>query len=111
MVCAATVITEGGAKSMTVEDVHPGRTPGAGSQADSVAVPTLSPREVEVLLAWFAADSKVEAAASLFITPATVSTHITRIRGKYDLVGRPARTKAQLLARAIQDGYTHLDDW
>ncbi|WP_207840253.1 helix-turn-helix domain-containing protein [Williamsia soli] len=74
-------------------------------------IPPLSAREIEVLLAWFAADSKGEAAAALFITSATVSTHITRIRGKYDLVGRPARTKAQLLARAIQDGITALDDW
>lgn len=74
-------------------------------------IPPLSAREVEVLLAWFAAESKEEAATALFITAATVSTHITRIRGKYDLVGRPARTKAQLLARAIQDGITALDDW
>lgn len=74
-------------------------------------IPPLSDREVEVLLAWFAAESKEEAAAALFITSATVSTHVTRIRAKYGAVGRPARTKAQLLARAIQDGITALDDW
>lgn len=74
-------------------------------------IPPLSAREVEVLLTWFGTDSKEEAANALFITGATVSTHISRIRGKYDVVGRPARTKAQLLARAIQDGITALDDW
>jgi DNA-binding CsgD family transcriptional regulator len=74
-------------------------------------IPVLSPREVEVLLAWFAFDSKGEAAATLYISQATVNTHITRIRSKYSLVGRPARTKSQLLARAIQDGFTSLDDW
>jgi DNA-binding CsgD family transcriptional regulator len=83
----------------------------AGPKLVDGRVPALSAREVEVLLAWFGADSKVEAAAALYITSATVSTHVSRIRGKYELVGRPARTKAQLLARAIQDGYTHLDDW
>ncbi|HEY9312822.1 LuxR C-terminal-related transcriptional regulator [Williamsia sp.] len=77
----------------------------------AVRIPALSPREVEVLLAWFAFDSKEEAAASLYISQATVNTHITRIRSKYTLVGRPARTKSQLLVRAIQDGYTSLDDW
>ena len=74
-------------------------------------IPVLSAREVEVLLAWFAFDSKEEAAASLYISQTTVNTHITRIRAKYTLVGRSARTKSQLLARAIQDGYTSLDDW
>ena len=33
-----------------------------------------------------------------------------RIRAKYDAVGRPARTKAALAARAIQDGYVALWD-
>jgi hypothetical protein len=37
-------------------------------------------------------------------------THIARIRSKYADVGRPARTKAQLLARALQDGLVQLDD-
>ncbi|PXW31077.1 UNVERIFIED_CONTAM: DNA-binding CsgD family transcriptional regulator [Williamsia faeni] len=74
-------------------------------------IPVLSAREVEVLLAWFAFDSKEEAAASLYISQTTVNTHVTRIRAKYALVGRSARTKSQLLARAIQDGYTSLDDW
>jgi DNA-binding CsgD family transcriptional regulator len=96
---------------MTIEDARPTLGQDAPIPAASAGVPALSAREVEVLLAWFAADSKVEAAAALFITPATVSTHISRIRGKYEMVGRPARTKAQLLARAIQDGLTHLDDW
>ncbi|MEH3157416.1 MAG: LuxR C-terminal-related transcriptional regulator [Gordonia paraffinivorans] len=73
--------------------------------------PSLSRREVEVLLAWLAAESKAEAAASLYITASTVNTHLTRIRAKYTAVGRPARSKANLFARAIQDGYTRLDEW
>ncbi|MBJ7290795.1 MAG: LuxR family transcriptional regulator [Williamsia sp.] len=73
--------------------------------------PTLSAREVEVLLAWLAAESKAQAAETLFITASTVNTHLTRIRAKYAAAGRPARSKANLFARAIQDGYTRLEDW
>lgn len=73
--------------------------------------PTLSAREVEVLLAWLAAESKAQAAETLFITASTVNTHLTRIRAKYATAGRPARSKANLFARAIQDGYTRLEDW
>lgn len=73
--------------------------------------PALSRREVEVLLAWLAADSKEEAAARLFISVSTVSTHVSRIRNKYNAVDRPAPTKAHLLARALQDGYTTVADW
>lgn len=72
-------------------------------------VPSLSPREIEVLLAWILSDSKTAVCGQLFITPATVNTHIARIREKYQLVGRPAPTKATLLARALQDGYLTLD--
>lgn len=73
--------------------------------------PTLSLREIEVLLAWLAADSKAQAADALFISPSTVNTHLTRIRAKYADAGRPARSKANLFARAVQDGHTRLDEW
>ena len=73
--------------------------------------PALSSREVEVLLAWLASESKEDAANRLFISASTVSTHISRIRAKYGAVGRPAPTKAHLLARALQDGYTTLEVW
>ncbi|MEZ5212569.1 response regulator transcription factor [Gordonia sp. (in: high G+C Gram-positive bacteria)] len=73
--------------------------------------PNLSQREIEVLLTWLRAESKEDAARELFISPATVSTHIIRIRAKYAAVGRPAKRKAALFARAVQDGYTTLDEW
>ncbi|MCF8607262.1 helix-turn-helix transcriptional regulator [Gordonia sp. HY442] len=78
---------------------------------NSTVRPALSRREVEVLLAWLVSDSKEEAAARLFISSSTVSTHISRIRAKYGVIGRPAPTKAHLLARALQDGFTTLDVW
>ncbi|WP_299571666.1 LuxR C-terminal-related transcriptional regulator [uncultured Williamsia sp.] len=85
--------------------------PPAPPAPPAVERPSLSRREVEVLLAWLAAESKAEAAAALYITASTVNTHLTRIRAKYTAVGRPARSKANLFARAIQDGYTRLDEW
>lgn len=71
----------------------------------------LSEREIEVLLAWFASDSKEGAAKLMFISQATVATHIARVRGKYADAGRNARTKTALFARFLEDGYTRLQDW
>lgn len=86
-------------------------TPGPLRAAEPVRRPVLSPREIEVLLTWMAADSKDEAAETLFIAASTVSTHLARIRAKYAAVGRHAPTKTHLLARALQDGITRLEDW
>ncbi|WP_219091638.1 response regulator transcription factor [Streptomyces sp. JJ38] len=72
--------------------------------------PMLAPREAEVLLEWFQSDSKAEVAASLGISVRTVNTYLDRIRVKYGDAGRPARTKAHLVARAVQDGLVALDD-
>ncbi|OXR41517.1 response regulator transcription factor [Nocardia cerradoensis] len=72
--------------------------------------PQLSAREVEVLLAWILGETKGEVCRKLFIAPGTVNTHLARIREKYRGAGRPAPTKAALLARALQDGYLDLDD-
>lgn len=89
----------------------PRRSKGAAHLVVAPSRPALSTREVEVLLAWMAAESKEDAANKLFISQSTVSTHISRIRAKYSAVGRSAPTKAHLLARALQDGYTTLDEW
>jgi DNA-binding NarL/FixJ family response regulator len=80
------------------------------SNAMSVARPGLTRREIEVLIAWCHAATKHDVAERLSIERATVSTHLQRIRAKYAIVGRPARTKAALIARAIQDGFVGLDE-
>jgi DNA-binding NarL/FixJ family response regulator len=72
--------------------------------------PQLSDREREVLTRWFQCESKQLVANRMSITPRTVSTYLDRIRIKYANVGRPAPTKAALLARAIQDGLVDVDD-
>ena len=71
--------------------------------------PPLSVREQQVLVTWLLRDTKDGAARSLHISVGTVNTHLSRIRGKYAAVGRPAPTKAALLARAVQDGLLDLD--
>ncbi|MFC4128124.1 LuxR C-terminal-related transcriptional regulator [Nocardia rhizosphaerae] len=72
--------------------------------------PALSPREREVLVGWILSDTKSDACAKLHIATGTMNTHLERIREKYERAGRPAHTKAALLARALQDGYLRLSD-
>jgi DNA-binding NarL/FixJ family response regulator len=66
--------------------------------------PRLSQRETEVLRAWFVSSSKELVAAKLNIGVKTVDTYITRVRVKYANVGRSARTKSELVSRALDDG-------
>ncbi|WP_411156391.1 helix-turn-helix transcriptional regulator [Nocardia cyriacigeorgica] len=47
-------------------------------------------------------ESKTLVGQRLYITTGTVNTHLERIRTKYAQAGRPAPTKAALVARAIQ---------
>ncbi|MFT3899982.1 MAG: helix-turn-helix transcriptional regulator [Gordonia sp. (in: high G+C Gram-positive bacteria)] len=72
--------------------------------------PALTTREVEVLRTWLLLDSKPAVAQDLGISLGTVNTHLTRIRAKYAELGRPAPTKAGLVARAVQDELISLDE-
>ncbi|OBI76219.1 LuxR C-terminal-related transcriptional regulator [Mycobacterium sp. E740] len=74
------------------------------------ARPHLSRREQQVLIAWFQTENKDAVAERLYIEPSTVATHLQRVRAKYAAVGRPAPTKAALVARAIQDEILSVDD-
>lgn len=77
---------------------------GAFVADDDPGRPRLSPRETEVLRAWFASSSKELVAAKLNITVKTVDTHIARVRVKYANAGRTASTKSELVTRALDDG-------
>lgn len=72
--------------------------------------PRLSERELEVLVEWFQSESKQLVARRIGITVHTVNTYLDRVRRKYANVGRPASTKADLVARAIQDGLVVAED-
>lgn len=76
----------------------------------TIGRPGLSQRELEVVSAWFQTESKDAVATHLHLAPTTVKTHLQRIRAKYAAVGRPAATKAKLVARAVQDGLLSIDD-
>jgi len=86
------------------------RMAGAMVRDRSVGRPNLPAREKEVLIAWFQTDSKDLVADKLQIAPSTVRTHLQRVRAKYAAVGRPASTKAALVARALQDGIINVDE-
>jgi DNA-binding NarL/FixJ family response regulator len=72
--------------------------------------PHLTPREVDVLVNWFASESKEMVAHKLNLSVSSVNTYINRVRIKYANAGREAPTKAALVARAIQDGLVRLDE-
>ena len=72
--------------------------------------PDLSAREREVLLAWFESESKGLVADRLYLSVKTVDTYISRVRAKYAEAGRPAQSKAALVARALQDGLVELSE-
>jgi DNA-binding NarL/FixJ family response regulator len=76
----------------------------------TVGRPHLSQREREVLVAWFQTENKDLVAQRLRIEASTVRTHLQRVRAKYAAVGRPAPTKAALIAKAIQDGILSAED-
>lgn len=76
----------------------------------SLPRPALTSRERDVLLCWLTSDSKTAVSTALGLSDGTVKTHLHRIRGKYEAVGRNASTKAALVARALQDGLIGLDD-
>ncbi|MCF8569721.1 LuxR C-terminal-related transcriptional regulator [Gordonia sp. HY002] len=81
-----------------------------GSIAPELPRPTLTDREVEVLRTWLMVDSKPACGEELHISLGTVNTHLTRIRAKYSDIGRPASTKAALVARAIQDDIIDIEE-
>jgi DNA-binding CsgD family transcriptional regulator len=83
---------------------------GSTFDASCVTRPRLGPREIEILITWIHADSKAATARRLDIATTTVKTALQRIRAKYKAVGRPAPTKAALVARAIQDGLINIED-
>lgn len=73
--------------------------------------PSLGRREKEILIAWLRRESKTAAARDMYVTSATVNTHVQRVREKYRALGRPAPTKVDLLIRLLEDGMVTLNDF
>jgi two-component system nitrate/nitrite response regulator NarL len=72
--------------------------------------PALSEQERAALLLWFQSMSKAAVAARMGIAESTVRQYVSRARIKYANAGRPAPTRTQLLARAIEDGLIRADE-
>ncbi|MBD0293314.1 MAG: response regulator transcription factor [Jiangellaceae bacterium] len=72
--------------------------------------PQLSDQEFMACRLWFQGMKKAQVARRMGIRESTVRQYIARVRAKYAKVGRPAGTKADLLARAIQDGLINAAD-
>ncbi|MEP9415111.1 response regulator [Gordonia sp. VNQ95] len=66
---------------------------------------SLSPRQRRVLELYAAGESTARVAEELNLSPETVTEYVNRIRARYAEAGRPARTKPDLLKRAIEDGW------
>lgn len=74
------------------------------AELPSQAPAKLSAREREVLALYVDGLQEQEVAGRLRIAESTVEEHLKRIRRKYLLVDRPARTKLELYKRAVEDG-------
>lgn len=91
-----------------IRTVHRGRSslPAAvaGRLAERLAGPTLTGRETEVLKLIVAGNSNKEIGAALFISEATVKTHINNLLSKLGVTDR-----TQAATTALQRGIVHLD--
>ncbi|WNG81165.1 LuxR C-terminal-related transcriptional regulator [Mycobacterium sp. ITM-2016-00316] len=70
---------------------------------DPNSLPKLADRERDILIAWLAGTSD-STAKKLQISAVTLRTHLIRIMRKYEAAGRPAKTRAELFQRAVEDG-------
>ncbi len=67
--------------------------------------PTLTAREIEVLTLLYQGLVSKQVARQLELAESTVKEHLKRIRSKYAALGRPVKTRIELLQRAVEDGY------
>ena len=91
-----------------IRAVHSGKSripaPVAERLAERMHAPTLTERETEVLRLIVGGNSNKEIAAALFISEATVKTHINSLLSKLGVTDR-----TQAATTALQRGIVHLD--
>ncbi|HEX6772575.1 MAG TPA: response regulator transcription factor [Acidobacteriaceae bacterium] len=91
-----------------IRTVHSGKSripaPVAERLAERMNAPSLTERETEVLRLIVGGNSNKEIAAALFISEATVKTHINSLLGKLGVTDR-----TQAATTALQRGIVHLD--
>ena len=67
--------------------------------------PQLTAREIEVLTLLYAGMVSKQVARQLDLAESTIKEHLKRIRGKYAALGRPVKTRIELLQRAVEVGF------
>ena len=81
------------------------RMPGPVLAVPAVVRPEFAARQQDVLIAYVTGSSLLPTVArQLGMGPETLKTHLRRIRAKYAEAGRPAPTRRDLYARALEDG-------
>jgi DNA-binding CsgD family transcriptional regulator len=86
-------------------DAVPAEVSGAPTPYPADRRPQLAPRQREVLVAYVSGNDLLPTVARrLGMQRETFKTHLRRIRGKYQEVGRPAPTRRDLYVRAVEDG-------
>lgn len=70
-----------------------------------VTRPQLTTREIEVLTLLYSGMVSKQVARKLDLAESTIKEHLKRIRSKYAALGRPTKTRIELLQRAVEDGY------
>ena len=103
--CVATILYAAGDRPYV-----PPQVAGTLAADDRPGRPALSEQERTALLLWFQSMSKAAVAARMGIAESTVRQYVARARIKYANAGRPAPTRTQLLARAIEDGLVRADE-
>jgi DNA-binding NarL/FixJ family response regulator len=73
--------------------------------AEPLEKPKLSVGEEEALRLYVSGRSTAEVAAAMHVQFETAKTYLRRVREKYARVQRPASRKAELMQRALEDGY------
>ncbi|SFB25957.1 response regulator [Cellulomonas marina] len=67
--------------------------------------PQLTPRELEAVRLYAGGLPLKSVARRMGVSEETAKEHLKRVRRKYLAAGRPARTKLDLLVRAVEDGH------
>jgi two-component system, NarL family, nitrate/nitrite response regulator NarL len=104
------------ALARAVRDVHEGNDATTSEQAFWLSRdnrphrPHLSPRELQVLIAFGEGKTQDAIARRLGIAPSTVQTHLERVRTKYLKAGRPIENRGHYSDRVREDrfGREHL---
>ncbi len=73
--------------------------------ATDLADAQLSPREREILALYASGQTTRAVAYHTNLSPNTVADYVSRIRSKYERVGRPAPSRVDLYRRAEEDGF------